>query len=391
MRVVILQDFLRSGGTEAQTLFLGKLLQDAGQTVHLLTARPGGRLAGRAADLGLTHESLTRRDWRINRFPRRRLGVRLKALQPGLLILMGRTANEAGAWLAKHLPALPRIATVRTGRPFTSPYRAGLRSARVVIVNSRYAEARVRRLDVSENRIQVIRNPLVRLFDPAGRADRRDRCRQAVGTPPETPVLIKIAAFRPGKNHQGLLAILSGLQTDPAWELWLLGEGRERRRCERIARRYGLADRVRFLGYQADPVPYYEAADVACLTSLEESLPNFLIEAQAAGLPVVAYDVAGVGECFADGRSGLLVRPADTTGYRRALVQLLENPERRRSFAAVGPAFVREHFSPERQADQYRQALAPWLNGDGKASRQARAEEGCRRCPCDDHGPPDRQ
>jgi glycosyltransferase involved in cell wall biosynthesis len=110
---------------------------------------------------------------------------------------------------------------------------------------------------------------------------------------------------------------------------------------------------VKFLGYQTDPSPLYLAADVAVLASQSESLPNFLIEAQLHGLPVVAYDIVGVGECFVPDRSGILLANRDQTGFIAAIERLIRQPADRRRFGEHGRGHAAANFVPERQMQAY--------------------------------------
>ncbi|MFW5883469.1 MAG: glycosyltransferase [Verrucomicrobiota bacterium] len=347
MRLVVIQDYLRGGGTEAQTLALLAAAREAGHDATLLTFRPGGALAGRARELGVRWEVLQPFDARVNGWAPG-LVARLRRLQPERILLMGREANGKGARLAAAFPGVPRIATLRTGRALPRRYREGLRVATTVFVNSQYAAQRVRELGVAAERIHCVYNPLLRRFDPAGAETERRRIRAELGTEPGVPVLLTVAAFRPGKRHLDYLkAAAEHLPRDLPWEIWLLGSGSTFDRTRAAAQKLWLRPRVRFLGFQPDPRPYYAAADLAVLPSLEESFPNFLIEAQAAALPVVAFDIAGVQETFLPEQSGHLIPTADFPRLAQTAWQLALDPARARSFGHCGQAFILERCDPE--------------------------------------------
>jgi glycosyltransferase involved in cell wall biosynthesis len=106
---------------------------------------------------------------------------------------------------------------------------------------------------------------------------------------------------------------------------------------------------VKFLGYQSDPTQLYLASDLALLASQSESLSNFLIEAQLHGLPAVAYDIVGVGECFVPDKSGCLIANHDQAGFVTALDRLIRQPAERRRFAHHGREHAAANFVPERQ------------------------------------------
>jgi len=147
---------------------------------------------------------------------------------------------------------------------------------------------------------------------------------------------------------------VSGLPKDWDWRLWLAGDGPERAACERLAARLGLGDRVRFLGFQQDPDPYYRAADVAVHASTEEALSNFLIEAQSHGLPAVACRALGIRECFIQGRTGWMVAQGDHEGFRAALALLASDTGALRAArAAEAREYARRSFDPQRQVAAY--------------------------------------
>jgi glycosyltransferase involved in cell wall biosynthesis len=159
--------------------------------------------------------------------------------------------------------------------------------------------------------------------------------------------------FRREKNHFDLLEICSHLPRAPEWHVDLVGDGPERRACEARVHELGIADRVSFHGWAGDPAQFYRKAAVAVLASRRESLPNFLVEAQSAGVPVVAYDVGGCGETFADGSSGLLIAPGDEAAFRAAISSLLSNPARRTAMARTARERAATLFDPGRSVCAY--------------------------------------
>ena len=166
--------------------------------------------------------------------------------------------------------------------------------------------------------------------------------------------------FRPEKNQRALIEIAAGLPEGSDWRLWFVGDGPERGSCEALAARLGVAGRVRFLGFQRDPAPYYRAADIAVHASREEALSNFLIEAQAHGLPAVACRALGIPECFVEGRTGWMVAQGDFEGFRAALGRLArDTPAERGARADEARAFARASFDPGRRWPPMSASLNP--------------------------------
>jgi glycosyltransferase involved in cell wall biosynthesis len=160
--------------------------------------------------------------------------------------------------------------------------------------------------------------------------------------------------FRPEKNQRALVEAAAGLPAGLDWQLWCAGEGPTRGQCERLARRLGVGARVHFLGFQGDPALLYGAADAAVHASREESLSNFLIEAQAHGLPVVAAEALGNRECVVPGETGWIVPQDDPAAFRSALLPLLmAPPQARATLATQARAFARAAFDPARQVAAY--------------------------------------
>ncbi len=141
---------------------------------------------------------------------------------------------------------------------------------------------------------------------------------------------------------------------DPCWDwqLWLAGDGGEWQRCFRRASSLIDSGRVRFVGHRADPYACYAGADVAVSVSVEDSLPNFLVEAQTLGLPVIATDFRGVGEGMRDGKTGYLIQAQDRDGFLAAIRELYLRPKLRRKMGQRARAFAAENCASERQASK---------------------------------------
>ena len=134
----------------------------------------------------------------------------------------------------------------------------------------------------------------------------------------------------------------------------LVGDGLLRSELESLA-----GPRVIFAGHQSDVSPYYALATHFVLPSLSEGSPNVLLEAMAAGLPIVSTRVGGVPETVTDGESALLVPAGDPTALATALRRLLDQPTYAQQLAAAGRHRAATHFSPA----QYRQSMLKIYQG----------------------------
>lgn len=352
MKILIVQDYLRSGGTERQSVLLARGFAEAGHDTHLITFRPGGPLRPETPPPNLLLSSLQRRDTRLDWWAPG-LVRRARAFAPDVVLCMGRMANSYGSALQRGLPDAAVISTLRTGKPLPLLFRRSLHQTRHIIANSHAARAKViAEEDVAAERVSVLHNALVFEAQPADDAV-RDTLRAQHGATADTLVLLDVAMFRPEKNQIALLDVLAQLPAAPPVQLWLAGDGPALAACQARATQLGLDDRVRFLGWTADPVPLYHAADLAVHASTRESLSNFLIEAQAHGLPAVAYEAMGVNETFLDGRTGRLVPAGDTAAFCTALTPYLTDPVTRRTAGERARQFAREHFSTAGQIQAY--------------------------------------
>jgi glycosyltransferase involved in cell wall biosynthesis len=147
------------------------------------------------------------------------------------------------------------------------------------------------------------------------------------------------------KNHSGFLRIAARIrQQIPQTEFLLAGEGPLRPELEREAQSLGLGTSAKFLGDCRDVPAVLAAMDVAVLTSDSESLSNVILEAMAAGLPVVAFRVGGNAEIVNEQR-GVLVAAGDEGEFAGAVQQLLTSPQMRMQMGQIARKFVEENFS----------------------------------------------
>jgi glycosyltransferase involved in cell wall biosynthesis len=351
MKILIVQDFLRSGGTERQSVFMATAFAKAGHEITLLTFRPRGELEPDAGQQPFAFRSLQPFDTRLDWFAPGLLRAAEEAA-PDLVLCMGRMANCYAGFIQRRLPRAAIICTMRTGKDLPYLFLRSLRRCRHIVANSHVAKRVLTdRHDLPSPKITVIHNPILRFTAEAGARNLALRRYHGVG--PGTVVLLNVAMFRAEKNQRELIEICARLPGYLDWQLWLAGEGPARKKCERLARDLGLGARIKFLGYQSDPTPLYQAADLALLASQSESLSNFLIETQLHGLPAVAYDIVGVGECFVPDRSGYLIKNRDQAGFVAALDRLIREPALRKRFSDQGRRHAQANFVPEHQVQAH--------------------------------------
>ena len=350
MRIAIIQDYLRCGGTERQTIHLARLFRAEGNEVGLLAFRPGGALEGEVPE-DVVHRALQARDTGLN-WLAPGLFRAIRELAPDVVLCMGRMANSYAGLIQLRFPDIAVVGTVRTGKalPILNLWSFQLVSG--VLTNTTWWRDELIRRGLDPAKIAVVRNGLAHAWNGKRRVAARAEMRRRFEVPASTVVFLNVADFRRGKRQAHLIELFSSLHPSWDWQLWLAGDGREWQRCFRRASSLIDSGHVRFVGHRADPYACYAGADVAVSASVEDSLPNFLVEAQTLGLPVIATDFRGVGEGMRDGKTGYLIRAQDRDGFLEAIRELYRHPKIRRRMGRQARAFAAENCASGRQASK---------------------------------------
>ena len=345
MRIAFIQDHLRNGGTENQTLHIANGLAKSGLEVHVIIFRQGGILDEKAASSDFTlhflNQGLLKTDWFAPG-----LDSLLQSLKAEAIIPMGRMANCHAGLLANRKHPYKVIATFRTGKRIPFFQRRALRLADGLVANSHEALERIKRIYGIENpNSSAIYNGCIRDTTSLQPTVTRSEAK---------PVrLISASMFRTEKKQVRLLRICSQLPDPIDWHLTLAGDGPQRDFCIQEVSRLGITDRVEFPGLLPNPTDLYQSSHIAIHASSKESLPNFLVEAQSFGLPVVAYNVDGVGETFENGKSGFLVDHENQSQFLEKLQLLIESPDLRLQMSQAAREYAHRHFAPEAQIKAY--------------------------------------
>ena len=226
--------------------------------------------------------------------------------------------------------------------------RATLERADALCTLSETLAAELRdRLRAPPGKITVIPNGI---DVPAARnavADCAPHARRRLGLSPADMVLAAVGRLHAEKGLPFLLeAFRPFLHEHPRAVLLLAGDGPERERLQEQAEDLRVAERVRFLGTLSSPWEVLAASDIFVLSSVFEGMPNALLEAMAAALPVVATRVGTVPEMIGDGREGFVVPPRDAPSITAALERLAWSTDLRKSMGLRGRERAVKDFSP---------------------------------------------
>jgi glycosyltransferase involved in cell wall biosynthesis len=220
------------------------------------------------------------------------------------------------------------------------------RSADEVVAVSAGVADRLVTAGLAPSRLRVVENCV--LPDPhrAG----RDATRRLLGLPEGVPVVVCVARMAPQKRHDTLIAAWRHVSSPAV--LLLVGDGPTRPAVEAAIHAAGLGDRILLLGERDDVPDLLACAEVAVLPTAWEGLPISVLEAMAAGMPVVASDVGDLAETV--GRAATLVAPGSPRALADALDELLLNPSLRAVMAARGRELVTERYGLARMLEAYR-------------------------------------
>ncbi len=167
-------------------------------------------------------------------------------------------------------------------------------------------------------------------------------------------VIGSVGGLRPEKNYARLLRVFASLDEGlPPLRLVLVGDGVERTSLARLADQLGVADRVTFAGFLADPRPALRGFDVFALTSDTEQMPFGLVEAMAMGLPIVATEVGDVASMLPDGGDEWVVPAAKEDAFASRLRALIEDPVLRRELAVRHRRHARSAFNVDAMLASY--------------------------------------
>lgn len=266
--------------------------------------------------------------------------------------------NAIGATVSR-LTGIPLVATVHgknyypEKRRRCSVYRmVAAQAAGVVAVSHDLQRFFCRTTGVHTNHVQVIYNGIdTRPSD----AKRDPYLLESLGIPPKAPIIGTLGNLYPVKGHVYLIrAAWTILQQQSDIHVVILGRGGLKNVLSAEAEALGIQDRIHLVGYRDDARRWLSTMDVFTLPSLSEGLPLSLLEAMAAGIPVVVTDVGGMPEVIDDGQTGLIVPKGDVEALASKVLFLLQNPSVAVKMGAAGRSCARERFCLERMVAEYR-------------------------------------
>ncbi len=315
-------------------------------------------------------------DWR--HLPLRRsikVGLKLfKGLRPHIVIFNSSEDKVlAPIWASALVQVKKRIMVVhwaqsasdlpifrsKPGLPFPVPSRYSLKTrlirgltfrwlTKIIFVNNMTRDAYNKLYRVPDSRCVTIYNGVdLNVFSNLNGV--RPRMREQLGVNAKDIVLFAAGNLTEVKGYGYLIkAIRLTRLVGAPMKCFIAGQGELKKELETLINDLDLNDKVELLGYR-DDIPYLLAAsDIFCMPSINEALGYSLLEAMAAGLPVIATDVGGIPEVVTNGKEGILVPPKDAESLAKAIEKLAVNPELRIQMGNLGRKTVEERFSVDK-------------------------------------------
>jgi glycosyltransferase involved in cell wall biosynthesis len=354
VRILHTESSVVMGGQERRVLAESRGMLDRGHEVWIATPS-GGALAGRAAAAGIGVVPLS---YRRSLLPANTLalGSIIRRLHPDVV----NSHSSADSWTAALAHRLgPHSGALVRSRHISAPVKPGSLH-RFLYGQADYVVTTgesVRR-DLAESGLVPLERSMsiptgvdLALFGPS--PGERGAAREALGVSAEGLVVGMVAFLRRDKGHSVLFGAMPRiLDSCPTCSLVVVGEGAERANLEAQARDLGIADSVRFAGLREDIPFVLSAFDIFCQPSVRnEGVPQSVLQAGVAALPVVSTEVGGIPEAVLDAETGFIVPPDDSDALAEAIARLLADPQLRQRLGEAGRHHVTQSFSVDRMLD----------------------------------------
>jgi glycosyltransferase involved in cell wall biosynthesis len=348
------------GGLERNVVNQIRVGPEIGEDVSVLCIERPGVLAPRARSLGATVLCADKR-------PGLRFGVikriraALRELQPdvvhthqiGPLFYTGLATRGLGIPLIVHTEHGKQNYAGRRRLRWLGRF-AGRFTSLFYCLSQDMADAVLASKIVEPEKVRVIMNGIDTDFYRRSRDHDSSALRRSLRIPADAPVVGTIGRLNEIKRQDVLLNGFAQLRfTLPDAHLMIVGDGALMDTLKEQARSLEIADRVHFVGYQEDTTPFLHAMDVFSLTSRSEGMPQSILEACVAEIPVIASRVGGIPEVIEDGVTGLLFPAGDAGALAAGLCRLLVDRDRATAMARTACQHVVAMFDIRRMAAEY--------------------------------------
>ena len=348
-KLMLLVPTLDQSGAEKQLTLLATRLPRDEFDVHVVALTRGGKFADELAQHGVRLTVLAKR-WKFDPVAMWRLRRLIKAEQPDIVHTWLFAANAYGRLMVgRRMKPRPKlIVSERCVDVWKAGWQLWLDQRLIartdwLIGNSVAVSEFYKSIGYPSDRISVIPNgidvPEPTPFD-------RDALLAELEIPRGVPVIGFVGRMAKQKRVDDLvfaMALVAILR--PEAHLLLVGDGPERDKLMKFARDIDIDSHTRFTGHRADAAKLLRVMDLFWIASDFEGQSNSIMEAMAAGLPVITTDIPANRELVVDGETGFLVRVGDRAGFQQFADRILADPELARRLGEAGRERMRQHFS----------------------------------------------
>lgn len=346
----------RSGAEKQFTLLAERLPRDEFD-IRVVTLVRGGPYAKRLEAAGIPVDVLGKR-WKFDPMTLWRLKGLVRDWQPDVVNSWMFTANSYTRLVTGREPRPRVVVSERCVDTWKSGWQTWLDRRQIdrtamLVGNSPAVVDFYRDLGYPKERTVCVSNGIDLPNESATTVDRPAILRDL--KIPESAHLVGYVGRLARQKRVGDLVWAMQLlrQLDEKAHLIVVGEGPERNKLEKLSEHYGCDHVIRFVGHREDVPRLLGAIDVFWLASDFEGQSNSVMEAMAAGLPVVASDIPPNRELVVDGETGYIAPVGDATAFAQWTDRLFSDSERRQAMGAAGAERMREQFSVEAMVDGY--------------------------------------
>lgn len=363
-RILLIIPTLDRCGAEKQLCLLARGLPRERFDVHVCVLTRDGPLRS-LLDEARIPVTLIGKSWKLDPAAYVRLRRHIRRLQPDLVHTWLFAANAYGRQAAWSAGVRRLVAGERCVDPWKRWHELAIdrrlaRRTRRLVTNSPGVVDFYVRQGIPAEKFVVIPNAV----EPAAASSRtRQQVLQQLGLPPGSRLIGAVNRLWPQKRVKDLIwaaDLLKVVRDDT--HLLIIGDGPHRWRLERFRDQVEIADRVHFLGEREDVPQLMPHFDCLWLGSQYEGQSNAVLEAMAAGVPVVATDIPGNRDLVVHEQTGFLLPVGDRAGFAQRTIQVLDDPELARRFSQSARQRIRDEFSLEkmlqRHTELYEQVLS---------------------------------
>ena len=362
--IIWMIDSLGPGGAEQLMPTMMKRFKDAGFNIRVcaLQTRAGNPIAADLKRIGLPVDLIPVPNLRhpLNLF---RVLSYFKIHRPQLVHTQLEFSDILGT-LAARILGIPSVSTVhildKSAEKKSKVMRLKLRRfvlrkfcSRIIAVSEKTRTHHLKTGGLDPNKVTTVYNGIDIARFKVTNESQITKTKQVLHLPLNSQIIITVAVLREPKGIQYMINALPAiLEEIPDIHYLVVGDGAYGTSLKDLSAALSIQDHITFAGHRTDIPDLLACGDIFVLPTLGDALPTVLIEALAAGKPIVASNVGGVPEIIENGVNGVLIPPGDSSGLADACLQLLKNREQASQMILAGSQTVWQRFNVDAQVKQ---------------------------------------